>query len=77
MFKITSISVYKSSLPKTITDGRNPFLRLTRYMRRNGLLRDTIHVSVDKRVAMFYYIVVHNVKNSHWAIIYLGSQQIL
>jgi len=39
------------------------FWKLSSRLRDSGLLRDTIHVSVEEQLAMFLHIVDHNLRN--------------
>uniref|UniRef100_A0A453JNE2 DUF8040 domain-containing protein n=1 Tax=Aegilops tauschii subsp. strangulata TaxID=200361 RepID=A0A453JNE2_AEGTS len=43
--------------------GRGPFFRFCKLFRDRKLLEDTIHLSIEKQVAMFLHIVGHNVRN--------------
>lgn len=39
---------------------RDPFSKLVDTFRERGLLKDSIHVSVEEQVAMFFHVVGHN-----------------
>ncbi|XP_051206926.1 protein ALP1-like [Lolium perenne] len=39
---------------------RDPFYALVKTFRERGLLRDSIHTSVEEQVAMFFHVVGHN-----------------
>ena len=40
--------------------GRAPFCKLVETFRSRGLLKDSIHTSVEEQVAMFLHVVGHN-----------------
>ncbi|KAM7463456.1 hypothetical protein LguiA_031577 [Lonicera macranthoides] len=42
---------------------KDAFNSLCRKLRENGLLRETCYVSIEEAVAMFLYVLAHNLKN--------------